>query len=351
MRRFIICFGLIGLFALRVLSGRLVHSQGKAVSNTVRVHMVITDQLFDDTGEVPALRPDNVKVKVGKEATKIDHLIAARGDSAALQLFVLIDDTCETSAIGSNLNDLREFITAQPPSTMVGVAYLSNATIQVAQNLAVDHSLAAKALRLPHGRSSSMDSPYLSLISLIKAWPQQNVRREILIVSDGIDRLRGDTTGDIAGDISGFDPFALPNRGRGAVTGSTINATTTPTISSDAETASNAGQRYGVIVHSIYATGVGRLGRNGWEAQLGQGGIAKITDETGGEYFALGTQNAVSFKPYLDRLQKIFDNQYFLVLQVPPRKKGGLQRVRISADADNVDIASADNVWVPVAGD
>ena len=123
-----------------------------------------------------------------------------------------------------------------------------------------------------------------------------------------------------------------------------------PTISSDAETASNASQRYGIIVHSIYATGVGRLGRNGWEAQLGQGGIAKIADETGGEYFALGTQNAVSFKPYLDRLQKIFDNQYFLVFEVASRKKGGLQRVRISTDAKDVDIASSDNVWVPAAG-
>jgi hypothetical protein len=123
-----------------------------------------------------------------------------------------------------------------------------------------------------------------------------------------------------------------------------------PTISADADTASNVSQRYGVIVHSIYATGVGRLSRNSWEAQLGQGGIAKITDETGGEYFALGTQNAVSFKPYLDRLQKIFDNQYFLVFQVAPRKKEGLQRVRVSTEVANADIAAANNVWVPGAG-
>ena len=34
-------------------------------------------------------------------------------------------------------------------------------------------------------------------------------------------------------------------------------------------------------------------------------GIGKIADETGGEYFALGYQNAVSFKPYLDRLQSL----------------------------------------------
>jgi hypothetical protein len=33
-----------------------------------------------------------------------------------------------------------------------------------------------------------MDSPYLSLFSLVKGWPQQNVCREVLMVTDGIDR-------------------------------------------------------------------------------------------------------------------------------------------------------------------
>jgi hypothetical protein len=33
-----------------------------------------------------------------------------------------------------------------------------------------------------------MDSPYLSLFSLVKGWPQQNVRHEVLMVTGGIDR-------------------------------------------------------------------------------------------------------------------------------------------------------------------
>jgi hypothetical protein len=228
---------------------------------------------------------------------------------------------------------------------------MSNATVQIAQNFTADHTLAAKALRMPRGTSSAMDSPYLSLVSLVKGWPQQKLRREVLIISDGIDRLRGDTTGDVGGS----NPFASTDASvgpRGRMAGAPARSTmsTMPTVSSDADTASQASQRYGVIVHSIYATGVGRLSRNSWEAQLGQGGIAKITDETGGEYFALGTQNAISFKPYLERLQKILENQYFLVFQVAPRNKGGLQRVRISTDVANADIAAANNVWVPAGG-
>jgi hypothetical protein len=269
-------------------------------------------------------------------------VIPARDDNGALQLFILIDDTCDTG-IGNNLNDLREFINAQPPTAMVGVAYMSNATVQVAQNLTVDHAAASKAVRLPRGNLSSMDSPYLSLISLVKSWPQSKVRREVLVVTDGIDRLRGAST------ASGFASPGGMGMGRMPGPAATM-PTTMPSISMDADTASTASQRYGVIVHSVYSPGVGRLGRNAWEAQLGQSGIAKIADETGGEYFALGTQNPVSFKPYLDRLQKMFNNQYFLVFQAVPKKKDGLQRVKLSTTAANVDIAAADNVWVPGSG-
>lgn len=121
---------------------------------------------------------------------------------------------------------------------------------------------------------------------------------------------------------------------------------TMPTMSVDADSASALSQRYGVIVYSIYAMGAGRLGRNAWEAQMGQSGVARITDETGGEYFAILYQNAVSFKPYLERLQKIFQNQYYLVFQATPGKNDGLQRVDISTTVADADIAAADNVWV-----
>jgi hypothetical protein len=333
-----VILGLSGTLCLLAFSVRLVRSQESAAAGTAQVHMVITDEAMSDNSEVPVLQPNAIKVKLGKDTVKVTQLIPAQGDNAALQLFILIDDTCDP-AIGNNLTELREFINAQPATTAIGVAYMSNATIQITQNFTPDHDLAAKAVRLPRGNLSTMDSPYLSLMSLVKAWPQQKVRREVLMISDGIDRLRGDRSGG-----SSFSQY--PSRSPG---GAMAAPSTMATISPDADTASRNSQRYGVIVHSIYATGAGRLGRNAWEAQLGQSGVAKIADETGGEYFALGTQNAVSFKPYLDRLQKIFSNQYFLVFQAVPKKKEGLQRVNITTEVANADIAAADNVWVPAA--
>jgi hypothetical protein len=326
------------------LGARIISSQeNPASSGTVQVHMVITDQALRDDSEVPIIRPENVQVKQGKTSLKVDHLIPARGDNAALQLFILIDDTCDTS-IGNSLNDLRDFINTQPATTVVGVAYMSNASIQIAQNFTNDHAAVAKAIRLPRGNVSSMDSPYLSLISLIKGWPEQKVRREVLMVSDGIDRLRTDPTTRAA-----YTPSS-GRTSRAPMPTSTMS-TGMSTISPDADTASTTAQRYGVIVHGIYATGVGRLGRNAWEAQLGQGGVGKIADESGGEYFSLGTQNLVSFKPYLDRLQRVLDNQYYLVFGAVPKNKAGLQRVKISTETPGFEIASADNVWVSAANE
>ncbi len=339
MRRYKTVLGLLVALGALGVAAQIVHSQDKAGPRTVLVHMVVTDEGIREGAEIPVLRPDNVQVRQGKDALKVDRLIPARSDNAGLQFFILIDDTCDSS-IGNNLNDIRDFINNQPATTLIGVAYMSNATIQIAQNFTADHAAAAKAIRLPRGTLSAMDSPYLSLISLIKGWPEQKVRREVLMVSDGIDRLRGERSSYQFSPSHGRVARATPG-------GSTGMAT----ISADSDTASTASQRYGVIVHGIYSTGVGRAGRNAWEAQLGQSGIAKIADETGGEYFGLGTLPQVSFKPYLERLQRILENQYYLVFRAIPKDKAGLQRVKISTEIADVEIAAADSVWVPAANE
>src|SRR5271154_1319011 len=164
-------------------------SQDKSTQATVQVHMVVTNEAARGD-DVPTLQQGDVKVKQGKNSLRVTQLIPAQGDNAALQLFVLIDDTLD-SGVGNNLNDIRDFINSQPASTVIAVGYMSNATVNVAQNFTADHGLAAKALRLPRGTLSTMDSPYLSLISLVKGWPQEKVRREVLMVTDGVDRLRG----------------------------------------------------------------------------------------------------------------------------------------------------------------
>jgi hypothetical protein len=322
---------LLVAYCLCALNVSAAFPQEKAAPSTAEVHVVITDLAVQGDSELPRLRQDEVKVKQGKTFLQVTQLIPAQGDNAALQLMILIDDTLNP-VIGGNLNDLKEFIKAQPPSTVIGIGYMSNAGVNVVQNFTPDHDLAVKAVRLPRGVLSTMDSPYLSLISLVKGWPQQTVRREVLMLSDGIDRLRGETP--------------APSR-LGPNFGPVYHSM--PTISTDATSASEISQRYNVIVHSLYAVGVGRAGRSSWDLQLGLGGLSKIADETGGECYSLGTSNAVSFKPYLERFQKTLDNQYYLVFLATPKKSAGLQRVNILTEVSNSEIAAPNNVWVAAA--
>jgi hypothetical protein len=329
MKSYKAVIGLLGTLCVMTLTGPTVYSQEKSVQSAVQVHLVITNEALRGDGEVPTLQSGDVKVRQGKNSLKVTQLIPAQGENAALQLFILIDDTLG-AGVGNNLNDIRDFISAQPAATLIAVGYMSNATVNTVQNFTADHALAAKALRLPRGSLSTMDSPYLSLISLVKGWPQQNVRREVLMVTDGIDRLRGNQ----------------PTSSRlGPSYGSVYHSM--PTMSPDVTSASEISQRYNVLVYSIYATGVGRAARSSWDLQVGLSGLTKLADETGGDCFSLGTSNLVSFKPSLESLQKRFDNQYYVVFQAIPQKKAGLQRVNVTTEVSNSEIAAPDNAWVP----
>ncbi len=336
MKRYISGMALAGLLFALGWCAPGVNAQDKAGAATAQVHVVITDAALRSDAEAPPLQKEDLRVKQGKSFLDISQLIAAQGENIALQLFILIDDTLDPTAVGNNLTDLKEFVKSQPASTVIGVGYSSNAGIQVAQNFTPDKDLAVKAIRLPRGGLSTMDSPYLSLISLVKGWTQQKVRREVVMVSDGVDRLRGENP----------QPSRM-GMGRGA--GTTSHSM--PTISADADSASELSQRYNVVVFPIYSPGVGRAGRSSWDLQQGLSGLTKIADETGGECFSLSTSNAVSFKPYLDRLQKLLNNQYYLVFNAVSDKKDKLVRVKIErVEGKDSEILAPDNVWVPGVG-
>jgi hypothetical protein len=101
------------------------------------------------------------------------------------------------------------------------------------------------------------------------------------------------------------------------------------------------------MIHSIYAPGAGLVRHNYWVATNGQMNMARVSDATGGASYYLGLHSPVSFKPYLDALQQVFDNQYLLSFNVKPAKKAGLQSIKLSTEVAGVDLASHDAVWVP----
>ncbi|MGA2420353.1 MAG: hypothetical protein ABSG69_09730 [Candidatus Acidiferrum sp.] len=304
------------LLALAFVGLVPVHAQESATATTTPVQMTVGLRVIGDDKRMPDVTREDIVVKQGKERLQVTGWKPAQGENAGLDLFILIDDASDP-VLASQYEDLRSFINAQPPTTLVGVGYMRNGTVQIAQDLSNDHGQAAKALRLPVASSGAYGSPYLSVMDLMKRWPDGDNRREVVMITDGIDRFRGGPR------YRGLQP-----------------------VSPDVDSASRAAQRTGTIVHTIFARGVGRLGSNFWEIMNGQSAIAKLSDETGGQSYYFATQNAVSFKPYLDDLQKTLDNRYVLEFRIAQGKKSGPQYVKLSTEVAGVELNSADSVWV-----
>ena len=286
-------------------------------ATTVPIRMTVTLDVKGNNKRMPIVRPEDVVIRQGKDVLKVTDWVAACEEQAGLDLFIVIDEAADTS-IGVQLADLRSFINAQSPETLVGVGYMSNAGVRVIQDPTTDHAAAAKAVRLPLGTPGAYGSPWFSAADLMRRWPQTSNRRVMLMVTDGRDRHRR----------------GLHFGGPGP-------------LSPDVDTASAVAQRTGTIVYSIYTPGVGHLHHHYWEGINGQNGLAKLSEESGGESFFLGLHPPVSFSPYLDRIQKMLANQYLLTFEARPGKKAGLQRVKLSTEVAGVEFVSADNVWVP----
>ena len=261
----------------------------------------------------PAISKDDISVYEGKEKREVTGWTPAQGEKALLQLAIVIDEASSTD-LGNQLSDIKSFIVAQPKSAGVGVFYASNGGVQPASQFSNDHEVVAKTLRLPLGNFGAYSSIYLSTMSLIKSWPQTpGVRREILLIADGIDRFRG-------------DPF-----------------------SPDIQSTYLAAEKAGVILHTLYCSGVGRAGHNMFRVNYGQSNLAQITDKTGGYSFFQGLQTPIAFAPFLEQLDTILKNQYFLSWNSkrPAKGKGDLRSYRIRTELRDIDISSSDQVWVP----
>lgn len=302
----VVAFALTGL----LYGAPAVKTPEPARIGTVPVHMVVTAEARRGN-EVPAISREDVIVNLGKDRAPVSGWFPYQGDRAGLQLFVLLDDATYT-ALGAQIEDLRKFILAQPPSTAVGVGYMRDGGVDIAQNLTTEHAAAAKAIRLPMGNIGAFASPYLSIGDLIKRWPETPERRELLVVSDGIDRFGGVGPGN-------------------------------PYVESSIEQA----QRAGIIIYAIYATGVGHYGHSFWRVNWGQNYLSEVASETGGEAYFQGFDTPISFTPFLEDLARRLTHRYHLEFGAKAEKKAGFQKVRLKTEVPNVELVAADKVYVP----
>src|SRR3989442_7134950 len=176
------------LLAVTALATSRVVAQ-QTSSTGVPVHMVVTVEPRHGSN-VPVINREDVMVYQGHDRAKVTDWLPLQGEHAGLQLFILIDDAANTS-LGSQLEDIRQFINAQPATTAIGVAYMRNGTADILQNLTNDHAQAGKALRLPFGDAGAAGNPHFSLVCLVKRRAGNPGCPGVLKRFDGIQSLLG----------------------------------------------------------------------------------------------------------------------------------------------------------------
>jgi hypothetical protein len=311
MKKHFLLFATLEVVAALLATAQRTMAQENAAPAGPSVNLVATVEARHGSN-IPVITRDDVMVYQGRDRDKVTDWLPLQGDHAGLELFILLDDSSNVS-LGSQLEDIRQFILAQPASTKIGIAYMQNGIAQVMQNLNSDHTLAAKALRLPLGSPGANASPYFSLGDLIKRWPENPERREVIMITDGIDRYWG------SGPDNGY-----------------------------VDTVIEQAQRAGVIVYTIYTPGEGHYGHSYWRTYWGQNYLSQLADETGGEgYYLIGSAPPVSFTPYLSDVTRKLGNQYLLTFIAKAQKKAGMERIKLQTEIPNAELVSADKVYVP----
>jgi hypothetical protein len=228
----------------------------------------------------PMLTKDDLTITEQYNPLPVINIVPLRGERASLDMFLLVDQ-CSNCEVGSKFEELSRFILSQPSTTRVGVAYIFNGQLQVAEKPTADHERAVQALNTPAG--SKPASPFVALADLIRGWPQGTARRAVLMVSNGI------------------NPTAVENL-----------------QDPSAEAALEAAQRAGVTVYVIYHPSADYQSTDSAKIYSGQVQLAHVADETGGEAYFLGFGPLPSLAPFLTDMADHLANQYLVEFLASP---------------------------------
>jgi VWFA-related protein len=300
---------LSGVGAMCVCAALPLFAQQSPAVPGVPVNIVVT--LEPKRGKtIPAVEQQDIVVYQGKDRRPVTALTSA--GQSPMQLLLLIDDSAR-GTFDTEIPTLKQFITSLPPDVEVAVAYMRNGMASFTQNFTPDHTAAANALRLSLGPGGADVSPYDSLTDAVKKWPQSGAtRKEVIMISSGIEALGG-----------GYYPD-------------------NPYVTAGIQSA----QKAGIVVYTIYQPSVGHFGHSFWRTTWGQNFLSQLSDETGGEFYAIGFTSPVDYQPFLQQILNAMQHQYVLTFEARPEKKSGFQPIRVTVVEKDASIAAPDKVFV-----
>lgn len=299
-----------GLVSLPAFS----QTSSSAPGNDVRVTVTVNRHGPNAPAE---LKPDDVVVYQNNKRRPVVRWVQAKGQNGGLDLVILIDDSLD-SAIGTQYPALKQFVRSLPAGSKVAIAYGMHGDAVFAQNFTTDYAKAAASIRLPHGQMNETSSIFMAFTDLVKHWPDDGNRHEVLVLSDGIDLYWGVSE-------------ALPSN------------------NPDLEHAIAEAQRHGVNAYAIYADTAGSLRRNLFLVNAGQSCLSLLTLATGGRAYFQGTRTPIDFGSILQQIKRGLENQYLLTFRAVPGKKGSYDRLHLTTEQPDVELIAPSRVYVPGA--
>jgi len=233
---------------------------------------------------------------------------AALEPGRSLELYLLIDDSADYGP-AQKLTELRQFIAAQPAAVAIGVAYIHDGALRLAEKPSTDHELAARALRAPSGGLAA--SPYCALTDLIAAWPAKTVRREVIMLTNGI-----------------YDSAARA---------SSVNT----------EAAIRDAERAGVVVYALYNPNSDYLAQDWAKVEAGLMNLSSLSYETGGEAYFIGHTPVFSVAPFLADITEHLAHQYLVKFRMAPRPEAGFQTIFVETAGPERELMNPEKVWIP----
>ena len=300
---------MLGRIVVSILAASGVAAFGADKSSAgVPVQVVVT-VAHHAIGAPQTITRSDLSVVEGVEPLPITNFVPLSGKSAELELYVLVDE-CSNCEFGPKFGELKNFIKSQPDSTAVGIAYIRDGCLKIVEKPTTDRARAIEALSLPAGGKPV--NPFAALADLIGDWPSSSARKAVLMVANGIDA---------------------------AMTSQLHDAT--------AEKALEAAQRSGVIVYAIYHPSADYLSSDFSQIHSGQVHLAHVAYESGGEAYFLSPAPLPSLAPFLTDITDHLANQYLVEFQIKPGESSGLRQIAVKTSFPDMELMSADRVWVP----
>ena len=259
---------------------------------------------------VPQLTAGDLTITEQFEPLPIKAVIPFKGDRAGLELFILVDN-CANCEGGPNSGELAAFVKSQPASTSIGVAYIQDGALKIAQEPVADRARALNALSPPAGGKPS--NPFSALRALIEGWKSEAPRRAVLMITNGVDP-------------------AQEQYGQNG----------------PAEQAIASAQKNQVTVFTIYHPSADYLNSDFEKIYSGQVQIAHVARESGGEGYFISFGPLPSLGPFLLDIAEHLANQYLVEFAAPAsRGAGELRDIEVKSNKKDIDVMAPDRAWIP----